>query len=130
MEILARACFWDPTRDPSWDSNPTWVPAVNQTYIENVWRVKIPPGILPIPSGIPLGIPPGMPGGIPTNILQLLSRFPSRNDSNDTVESKWLFTYKSYIFIYIYIQYLQELHLAINSGPRSLTEDTVAYLTE
>ena len=34
------------------------------------------------------------------------------------------------IYLYIYIQYLQELHLAINSGPRLLTEDTVADLTE
>ena len=98
-------------------------------------RSKIPPGIpYGIPLGIPTGIPPGIPGGIPTNILHGLSRFPSRNDSNDTLESKWLFTYRSYIFIYIYIyiyiQYLQEVHLAINLGPRSLTEDTVADLTE
>ena len=83
-----------------------------------------------MPSGIPPGIPPGIPGGIPTNILHGLSRFPSRDDSHDTVESKWLFTYGSYIFIYIYIQYLQKLHLDINLGPRSLTKDTVADLTE
>ena len=83
-----------------------------------------------IPLGIHSGIPPGIPGGIPTNILHGLSRFPSHDDSHDTVESKWLFTYKSYIFMYIYIQYLQELHLAINLGPRSLTKDTVADLTE
>ena len=67
-------------------------------------RSKIPRGI---PSGIllgiPPGIPPGIPGGIPTNILDGLSRFPSCNDLNDTVESKWLFTYRSYIFIYIYL---------------------------
>ena len=100
---------------------------MNQTYIENVWRVKIPPGSR---SKIPPGIPTGIPGVISTNILHGLSRFPSRNDSNDTVESKWLFTYRSYIFIYIYIQYLQELHLGINSGPWSLTEDTVADLIE
>ena len=60
-------------------------------------RCKIPPGI---PSGIPLGIPPGIPGGIPTNILHGLFRFPSRNDSNDTVENKWLFSYRSYIFTF------------------------------
>ena len=64
-------------------------------------RSKIPPGIPSgIPSGIPLGNPPRIPGGIPTNILHGLSRFPSRNDSNDTVERKWLFSYRSYIFTF------------------------------
>ena len=65
---------------------------------------KIPPGILHIPpripSGIPLGIAQRMPCGIPTNILHGLSTFPSSNDSNGTVESKWLFTYRSYIFTF------------------------------
>ena len=71
-----------------------------KSYLESHLRsrCKIPPGI---PSGIPLGIPPGIPGGIPTNIFfYVLSRFPSRNDSNDTVESKWLFSYRSYLFIF------------------------------